>query len=155
MDAYDRCSNSGKKNLADSVAIYGRGRELFRPPTYTFWLQITALIEHFTLVYTEIFWVQALQTNTSNPDTSNYHGHSCNRQHAFQMITISLKTNFLWNVAKQVNLTIIQKLEMVQLFCSSLGGWRERERKRERPNFGKCFILQGKVVHFHMGRNSL
>ena len=23
-----------KKNFADSVAIYGRGRELFRPPTY-------------------------------------------------------------------------------------------------------------------------
>jgi len=23
------------KKLADSVAIYGRGRELFRPPTYT------------------------------------------------------------------------------------------------------------------------
>jgi len=24
-----------KKNLADSVAIYGWGRELFRPPTYS------------------------------------------------------------------------------------------------------------------------
>jgi hypothetical protein len=24
----------GKKNLADSVAIYGRGQELFRPPMY-------------------------------------------------------------------------------------------------------------------------
>jgi len=24
-----------EKNLADIVAIYGRGRELFRPPTYT------------------------------------------------------------------------------------------------------------------------
>jgi hypothetical protein len=24
-----------KKNLADSVAIYGRGRELFRAPTYS------------------------------------------------------------------------------------------------------------------------
>jgi len=23
-----------KNNLADSVTIYGRGRELFRPPTY-------------------------------------------------------------------------------------------------------------------------
>jgi len=23
-----------KKNLADIVAIYGQGRELFRPPTY-------------------------------------------------------------------------------------------------------------------------
>jgi len=22
-----------KKNLADSIAIYGRGREIFRPPT--------------------------------------------------------------------------------------------------------------------------
>jgi len=29
----------GKKNLADSVAIYGRGRELFRPPTYIHSLQ--------------------------------------------------------------------------------------------------------------------
>jgi len=33
MDAYDRCTNLGKKNLANSVAIYGRGTELFRPPT--------------------------------------------------------------------------------------------------------------------------
>jgi len=33
MDAYDRCTNL-EKNLADSVAIYGQGRELFRPPTY-------------------------------------------------------------------------------------------------------------------------
>jgi len=33
MDVYERCTNLGKKNLADSVAIYGRGRELFRPPT--------------------------------------------------------------------------------------------------------------------------
>jgi hypothetical protein len=24
----------GEKNLADSITIYGRGRELFRPPTY-------------------------------------------------------------------------------------------------------------------------
>jgi len=24
-----------KKNLANSFAIYGRGRELFRPPTYS------------------------------------------------------------------------------------------------------------------------
>ena len=23
-----------KKNIADGVAIYGRGREIFRPPTY-------------------------------------------------------------------------------------------------------------------------
>jgi len=34
MDAYDRCTNLGKKNLADGVAIDGRGRELFRAPTY-------------------------------------------------------------------------------------------------------------------------
>jgi len=34
MDAYDRCTNLGKKNLANSVAIYGRGQELFRLPTY-------------------------------------------------------------------------------------------------------------------------
>jgi hypothetical protein len=34
MDAYNRRANLGKKNLADSVAIYGRGRELFIPPTY-------------------------------------------------------------------------------------------------------------------------
>jgi hypothetical protein len=33
MDAYDRCTNLGK-NLADNVAIYSRGREIFRPPTY-------------------------------------------------------------------------------------------------------------------------
>ena len=35
MDAYDKYTNL-RKNLADSVAIYGRGRELFRPPMY-FW----------------------------------------------------------------------------------------------------------------------
>jgi hypothetical protein len=35
MDAYDRCNNLKKKNLADSVAIYGQGTEIFRPPTYT------------------------------------------------------------------------------------------------------------------------
>jgi len=33
MDAYDKCINLEKKNLADIVSIYGRGRELFRPPT--------------------------------------------------------------------------------------------------------------------------
>jgi len=34
MDAYDSCTNL-EKNLADVVAIYGRGRELFKPPTTT------------------------------------------------------------------------------------------------------------------------
>jgi len=34
MDVYDRCTNLGKKNLADFIDIYCRGRELFRPPTY-------------------------------------------------------------------------------------------------------------------------
>ena len=33
MDAYDRCSNVGKK-FSDIVPIYGRGRELFRSPTF-------------------------------------------------------------------------------------------------------------------------
>jgi len=33
MDAYDRCTNL-EKNIAFSVAIYGRGREIFRPATY-------------------------------------------------------------------------------------------------------------------------
>jgi len=28
-----------KKNLSDNIAIYGRGQELFRPPTYTTILQ--------------------------------------------------------------------------------------------------------------------
>jgi len=32
MDAYDRCTNLGGKNLADIIAIYGRGQELLRPP---------------------------------------------------------------------------------------------------------------------------
>jgi len=31
MDAYDRCTNL-EKNLVISVDVYGRGRELFRPP---------------------------------------------------------------------------------------------------------------------------
>jgi len=34
MDAYDRCTTLEKKNLLDIVAIYGRGRKLFRPPAY-------------------------------------------------------------------------------------------------------------------------
>jgi hypothetical protein len=33
MDAYDRCTNL-EKSLADIVAIYGRGREIFTPFTY-------------------------------------------------------------------------------------------------------------------------
>ena len=32
-EAYNRWTNLEKKHLADSVAIYGQGRELFRPPT--------------------------------------------------------------------------------------------------------------------------
>jgi len=35
MNAYDRSTNLEKKNLADSVAIHVRGRELFRPPTHS------------------------------------------------------------------------------------------------------------------------
>jgi len=31
----------GKKYLADSVAIYDRGREIFRPPTYKGVLYLT------------------------------------------------------------------------------------------------------------------
>jgi hypothetical protein len=34
MDVYDRRTNVGKKNRADCIVIYGRGRELFRPHTY-------------------------------------------------------------------------------------------------------------------------
>jgi len=37
MDTYDRCTNLGKRNRTDIVAIYVRGRELFRPPTYLHW----------------------------------------------------------------------------------------------------------------------
>jgi len=33
IDSYDRCTNL-EKNLANIVAIYGRGQELFRPPMY-------------------------------------------------------------------------------------------------------------------------
>jgi len=35
MDAYDM-HQIRKKNLVDIVAIYGRGRELFRPPMYVY-----------------------------------------------------------------------------------------------------------------------
>jgi hypothetical protein len=35
MAAYNRCSNLGK-NLVDNVALYGRGREIFRPSTYVY-----------------------------------------------------------------------------------------------------------------------
>jgi hypothetical protein len=34
MDGYDRCTNLGKKNPTDSIAICCRGRELSIPPTY-------------------------------------------------------------------------------------------------------------------------
>jgi hypothetical protein len=38
MDAYDRCTNLGKKkDLANGVTIYCGGREIFRPPMYR-WL---------------------------------------------------------------------------------------------------------------------
>jgi len=37
------------KNLADSVAIYGRGRELFRPPTYICSKCLTLPISFFLL----------------------------------------------------------------------------------------------------------
>jgi len=48
MDAYDRCTNLGKKYLANSVAIYGRGREIFRPSTYLFLSNAMKLSEtHF------------------------------------------------------------------------------------------------------------
>jgi len=30
MDAYERCTNLEKKNLADSVATYGRGSRTFQ-----------------------------------------------------------------------------------------------------------------------------
>jgi hypothetical protein len=36
MDAYDRCTKLGGKNLTDIVAIYGQGQEPFRPLTYVF-----------------------------------------------------------------------------------------------------------------------
>jgi len=51
MDGYDRHSNLGKKNLADIVAIYGRGQELFRPPTYTVLGKGSATILKLTLWY--------------------------------------------------------------------------------------------------------
>jgi hypothetical protein len=38
MDAYDKCTNL-RKNLANNIAIYGWGQELFRPPTYMFMSQ--------------------------------------------------------------------------------------------------------------------
>jgi hypothetical protein len=41
MDAYDICINLGKKNLANIVAIYVRGRELFRPPAISVDVMLT------------------------------------------------------------------------------------------------------------------
>jgi hypothetical protein len=49
MDAYDRCTNLGRKNLADSVANYGRGRELFRPPCY-----LTRVTETFHFIHSNV-----------------------------------------------------------------------------------------------------
>jgi hypothetical protein len=51
MDGCDRHSNLEKKNLADIVAIYGRGRELFIPPTYTVLVKGSATILKLTLWY--------------------------------------------------------------------------------------------------------
>jgi len=36
------------KNIADSVATYGRGRELFRPPMYLLVLQIQLAACHLS-----------------------------------------------------------------------------------------------------------
>jgi hypothetical protein len=47
MDAYDRCTNLGKKkNPANIIAIYGRGGEIFRPSTY-----VTMLAFQYRVVY--------------------------------------------------------------------------------------------------------
>jgi len=51
MDGYDRHSNLGKKNFAVIVAIYGRDRGLFRPPTYTVLGKGSATILKLTLWY--------------------------------------------------------------------------------------------------------
>jgi hypothetical protein len=55
----------GKKNLADSVAICGRGRELFSPPTYSkdgtfyfiylFTLHFLCIFTNVTIIYIDIF----------------------------------------------------------------------------------------------------
>jgi len=53
MDGYDRCTNLGeKKILADGVAIYGQGRELFRPLTYN-WNQKKVFVR-------PLYWMQIL-----------------------------------------------------------------------------------------------
>jgi hypothetical protein len=49
MDAHDRCTNLEKKNLGDSVAIYGQGREIFRPP-----IRMTGKIKA-TMYLTDVF----------------------------------------------------------------------------------------------------
>jgi len=67
MDAYERCTNLGKKNLADSVAIYGRGRELFRPPTtpaYT--MKAYAGVEVQSLIPNFIIRWRYVQLHTPN-----------------------------------------------------------------------------------------
>jgi len=48
MDAYDRCTKLEKKNLAGVVAIYSRGRKLFRPPMYVF-LCLAQYVELWTV----------------------------------------------------------------------------------------------------------
>jgi hypothetical protein len=52
MDAYDRCTNLGEKNFAHSVAICGRGQDLFRPPTYRW--KVLCYVETDGLLSTEL-----------------------------------------------------------------------------------------------------
>jgi hypothetical protein len=81
MDAYERCTNLGKKNLADSVAIYGRGRELFRPPTYCYYLsvsvcgQINSMTERILISQSEYIstFLISLQTLLSVPGLYSFH----------------------------------------------------------------------------------
>jgi hypothetical protein len=60
MDAYDKYTNLLEKNLADRVAICGRVRELFLPPTYVKhnYISLTAEI----LIHVEVtFFIQVKQ----------------------------------------------------------------------------------------------
>jgi hypothetical protein len=62
MDAYDRCTNLGKKIIANSVALYGQCQELFRPPIY-----LSQLVRHFKdLCFLKIFLPFIILNNKFN-----------------------------------------------------------------------------------------
>ena len=81
MDAYERCTNLGKKNLAASVAIYGRGRELFRPPSY--------LRQNFNQTFSSI----RLNNTTTHEVDKIIHSPKCKDSYGYDEVSTRILKN--------------------------------------------------------------